>query len=335
MNRRPDDEPGQLEYRYRRIIRPAHRLFFRTKINTICNELTNCIDPEQFDLVHAHTLYSDGAAALQLKKRFGIPYLVAVRNTDLNFFMRFRPDLSWLMHSVLRNAGRVVFLSPAYREQFLSQVSHKVRTGAKEKSQVLGNGLDTFWLERPPTLERKSLTPLRLLYVGDFSRNKNIHRLLRAVQSLRTRLPVTLTLVGGGGNRDAQIRQSLARGEFPFAKFVGRIDDRNDLRKLYRAHDIFVMPSLTETFGVVYLEALSQGLPVVHSRKQGVDGFFSRSRVSEAVNPRDIDDIARGIEQLHERREKLGNSCVAEAGQFSWKRIAEQYDEIYRAIGHQ
>jgi glycosyltransferase involved in cell wall biosynthesis len=301
----------------------------------ICSELLNCVDPEQFDVVHAHTLYSDGAAALRLKLQFGLPYVVAVRDTDLNVFMRFRPDLRWLMHSVLRNAAQLVFLSPTYREQFLSRLSEELRAHTADKTRVLGNGLGSFWFERGPTRRPDSNAPRRLLYVGDFSKRKNVQTLLRAVDRLRKRLPVELTLVGGGGNRDAQVRQSLERGEYPFAKFVCRIDDRKDLREIYRAHDIFVMPSLTETFGVVYLEALSQGLPVVHSRKQGLDGFFGQSRVSEAVDPRDIDDIARGIERLHERREEVGAACVAEARQFSWERIAEQYDELYQAAYHQ
>jgi len=145
-------------------------------------------------------------------------------------------------------------------------------------------------------------------------------------------MPVELTLVGGGGNGDAQIRRSLAGGKYPFAKFVGRIDDRNELRELYREHEIFVMPSLTETFGVVYLEALSQNLPILHSQGQGVGGFFIQSRVSEAVDPLDPNDIARGIEHLYERLDEIRGQCFGEASRFGWARIATQYDELYRAV---
>jgi glycosyltransferase involved in cell wall biosynthesis len=98
-------------------------------------------------------------------------------------------------------------------------------------------------------------------------------------------------------------------------------------------HDVFVMPSFKETFGVVYLEALSQGLPILHSIGQGVDGFFDDSRVSEAVDPGSIADIARGIRELAQRRDDVRNSCIDQVRPFSWDRIASRYDQLYRSTG--
>jgi glycosyltransferase involved in cell wall biosynthesis len=333
MSRQPPDDTGKIEYQFRHILQPVHRLFFRTKIRKIYRDLLDTIDHlDQFDLIHAHTLYSDGAVALKLHMTFNIPYVIAVRNTDLNVFRRFRPDLRWLMHSVLRHAGVIVFLSPAYQAQFLSHLPRELCKKVEGNSVVLGNGLESFWFENKPRPPRGGTQPLRLLYVGDFSRNKNVEGILNATAILARRVPLQLTLVGGGGSRHDRVVSAIKAGQFPFAAFLGRIDDRERLRDVYGDHDIFVMPSIKETFGVVYLEALSQGLPIVHSYGQGLDGYFPSNTVSEPVDPLNVESIAAGTEKLANRLDQIWPDCRRRAHAFNWHSIATQYDATYRAI---
>ena len=90
------------------------------------------------------------------------------------------------------------------------------------------------------------------------------------------------------------------------------------------------MPSFKETFVVVYLEALSQGLPVIHSREQGVDGLFQPGTVSEAVEPKSVHDIARSVETLAKRVDRIRPACIREAQKFGWDSIASRYGDIYR-----
>jgi glycosyltransferase involved in cell wall biosynthesis len=92
------------------------------------------------------------------------------------------------------------------------------------------------------------------------------------------------------------------------------------------------MPSFKETFGVVYIEALSQGLPVIYSRGQGIDGFFAPHTVGEAVDPDDIQGIGAAIEALMRRLDATVPLCMEKAKEFSWQGIARSYDEIYRSL---
>lgn len=332
LDRQPADEPGVLEYAYRRVLRPAHRVFFRRKIHRVFAELCRTVGSRRFDVLHAHTLYSDGAVALRGHAHFGIPYIVAVRNTDLNYFEPLRPDLRGIRDAVLRRARRVIFISPAYRLQLLSRLRGALRDDVTAKSVVVPNGVGPIWLEpwtRPPP---QPDAPLRLLYVGDLSANKNVVGLLRAAASLHARRELELTLVGAGGSHESRIRRSLEAGEFPFARWLGRIEEPQRLREVYRRHDVFAMPSHTETFGIAYLEALSQGLPVIHARGQGIDGLVEPGKVGEAVDPGDIQQIAHAIETLSARLGPMAPRCIAEARDFSWQAIALKYDEIYRSV---
>jgi glycosyltransferase involved in cell wall biosynthesis len=280
--------------------------------------------------VHAHFLYSDGAVALRLNESRGVPYVVAVRNTDLYAFMRYRPDLNGIRDRVLSHASRVVFLSQAYRDALERRLHRAMRDRIAGKSIVIPNGVKRDWLEPPPRREDDQSRLLRLLYVGDVSPNKNLRRLLDAAARLASMRPVRLTLVGGGGDEGA-MAGLIASGRFPFVTLRGRIEDPSALREVYRQHDVFVMPSRRETFGVVYVEALSQGLPVVHSRGQGVDGYFQPGTVAEAVDPDDPADIAAKVEALADRLPGVRKACVREAARFDWGRIAQSYAQVYEA----
>ena len=89
------------------------------------------------------------------------------------------------------------------------------------------------------------------------------------------------------------------------------------------------MPSITETFGLVYLEALSQGLPVLCSKGQGIDGFFPPNSVVELVNPSSISDIARGIRCLFYRLDSVRLMHNDFLHPFLWSHIAKKYLSLY------
>jgi len=302
------------------------------KIRTIYKDLLGRIDPVNYDLVHAHFLFSDGAVALCLKRSFEIPYVVAVRNTDLNYFMKYRPDLKHLGYEIMRQASAIIFISPCYRSELSKKLSPMNRKQLNHKFQIVPNGIPHFWLEHQVASLPQRDTRVNVLYVGDFSRNKNIPNAIRAVEIARRKIDACLTLVGGGGDGAEDVSAMLRSGQYPFVSYRGRVDDVTELADIYRGHDIFVMPSFSETFGVAYIEALSQGLPVIHSKGQGVDGYFAKDTVAESVNPRSPQDIANKILILKGRLNVIQEDCRQQAMQFAWKNIAKSYVDIYRNV---
>ncbi len=315
----------------RHVLSRRHRFMFRSKIRRVSQDLQAQLDISRVRLTHAHFLYSDGAVALALKRRFGTPFIVAVRNTDIHAFMSYRPDLAGIRDTVLADASAVVFLSHAYESKLTGRIPPRLAEQVKAKSTVIPNGVRPAWLAPVPPRTGPMNAVLSLLYVGDFSRNKNLERLLAATAMLGKSRSVRLTLVGGGGPGAARIEGILASGRYPFATYAGRVDDADELRKVYRQHDVLVMPSRRETFGVAYIEALSQGLPVVHSHGQGIDGYFAPSTVAEAADPANTADIAEKINTVAGRLPAIREQCMAEARRFDWGRIASSYVQLYLA----
>jgi len=92
------------------------------------------------------------------------------------------------------------------------------------------------------------------------------------------------------------------------------------------------MPSITETFGLVYTEAMSQGMPVIYSEKQGFDGQFKEGIIGYHVNSFNAEEIAKKILKIISNYEKISRNCLKYSHLFDWKNISGKYSQIYNDI---
>ena len=312
--------PGRKRLRY--------KFDFRFKQHLKAAHLLQQVKVEEVDVVHASTLFSDGAMAYRLYKMYGIPYVVAVRGTDVNFYLRYMLHLWPLGRKILKHASKVVFITAMLKENFKRSLFVRgLWNQIEPKCVVLPNGIDDYWLEHQH-YSRHSSTAEKLLYIGAFDRNKNVTTLMKAVEQLRKKHPhLTLTLVGGSGEEHERIVKMCEAHPEMFC-YLGKIFDKDRLRDVMREHDVFTMVSHSETFGLVYVESLSQGLPILYTIGQGIDGTF-REKVGEGADSHRWKDIARQLDRLltnYEEYESIEKSIRC----FSWKHIASQYKLIYQ-----
>lgn len=316
---------------YRGGLGTIHRFLYHLKQRTVARQLAEIPDLSGYDLCHATTLFSDGPLAYRLFQQFGIPYVVTVRNTDVNEFMKVAPHTWPAGRRVLRHAAKIVFLSKAMQEKFCrSIVVRGMLPALRDKFVMQTNGIDDWWLSHVTT--EPAPDNHALLYVGRFNVNKNVERLIGAVESLSGEFPdIRLTLVGGRGGREKHVLEAV-RQHPERLQYLGPIYDKEKLQTVYRQHTLFAMPSIFETFGLVYLEALSQNLPVVYTRGQGIDGLLDK-RVGERVNPLSQSDIARGIATiLRNRLQYQAVSSLVNFPDYSWETIAQHYLKLYETI---
>ncbi len=95
---------------------------------------------------------------------------------------------------------------------------------------------------------------------------------------------------------------------------------------------MFIMPSFTETFGMVYAEALTQGLPVIYTRGEGFDGNFDEGEVGYSVNSSNYIEISDRILKIIKNYDKISGNCVTAANKFEWTNICKKYELIYKKI---
>ena len=317
---------------YDYVLRPLHRVFFHRKIEKMAKHIVQQVDLSTVSCVHATTLFSDGAVALYLKQHYGIPFVVAVRNTDVNDFLRFAPHLWWVHRAVLKEASRVVCISPALRHDFLRHFTLcGMRKEVEQKTEVVCNGINQYWLDSLNLDPERHGHNHQVLYVGNFSVNKNAKRLVQAVLSLKPQIPdIQLHLIGADGNQEEFVRQ-MAQENPDTIICHGPIYDKPLLQQHYKACSVFAMPSLTETFGLVYVEALSQGLSVLYTRGEGIDGLF-KENVGEAVNPHATDHIAQALQRLLLQPQNYQILPESKFQEFDWSVIARRYISMYAAL---
>lgn len=317
---------------YDQIVKPWHHYLFHLRVSRAYASMTRQIDPSGFDIVHAATLFTDGALAYRLYRQFGTPYVVAVRKTDVYRFLKLGPHTWPMGYDILLHAARIVFISKALLDAFLRHpmVRHLLPR-IQGKMVLQPNGIEDYWIVNAVGEVGRS-GGNGLVYVGKFDANKNVLRLMEAVKLVQQRVPdVHLDLVGGGDKQhDAVMAQVEAHPQL-FA-YHGPIYDRPALREVYARNAVFCMPSINETFGLVYMEALSQGLPVLCARGQGIDGLFAE-QVGEFVDPLSVDAMVEGLIRLLTQRDRYRQHIGFEP--FRWANIASRYEQMFDEIIHE
>jgi len=323
----PADEPENIIFS--NCFTQLDRLMFFSKQRKMLRDLKK-LELDRFDLVHAHTVFSGGYAAYRLKKEFGIPYMIAVRNTDVNVFFRYMVHLRKTGVEIMRNAAQIIFLSPAYLEAVLEQyIPERYREEIREKSRVIPNGISGLFFEnlgQPKALKENGT--IRMISVGEVDSNKNPELTIAAAKLLREKgLDIRLKIVGQ--IKEEKYHQMLR--EMDFVEYCEKCPLEEVLVHLKSA-DIFAMPSHKETFGLVYAEAMSQGLPVLYTKGQGFDGQFPEGTVGYHVSDVQAEDLAEKVCRIMDGYAELSENCIRLVHKFNWNGIAEQYQDLYHGI---
>lgn len=322
-------EGKNVEFVYSYCIKSWYKFVYHYKAWRLYKDMRNKVDMQQVDIIHAHTLFSDGLLAYKAYKEYGIPYIVAVRNTDLNDFIRLLKHTYPIGREILLNASKIFFISVGIMRTFSETgFVRPIIDQVKGKFELMPNGIDDYWHLHISTMHHAGHD---ILYVGDFSDNKNVVTLANAVLQLRQEkefMDVRLVIVGGdkGEDRMSQTRKMIE--DHPEAiVYLGKIFDKDRLAEVMGSCAIFAMVSIHETFGLVYVEALSQNLPVIYTKGQGIDGMFDNT-VGIGVNPLSVEEIRLAIREILSTPGKYGNGNV-NFDDFKWGYIADKYIDIY------
>ncbi len=312
------------------------RYLFTYKQSKIYEALIKNFNPKDYTLVHAYTLFTDGNCAYRIYKEYKIPFLVTIRNTDVNYFFKFRPDLKKRGIQILRSAKAICFLSPAYKKQvFRKYIPKTLWKELLKKTQVIPNAIDDFWhknlyvnINYANAVERFNKKEINVLYVGGIDRNKNLLTTCAALDALREKgWDVHYTVVGK--SFCPHIADAVKKR--PYAKLYAPMP-KEELLGVYRKNDLFVMPSFKETFGLVYVEAMSQGLPVIYTKGQGFDRQFRDGTIGYHVNANDYKGIATRIVSCVQSYERMSRKCTNAASGFRWDEICSNYIRLYQSM---
>jgi len=314
---------------YSKVLNIYTRINFYYKSKKIYSDILNKVGNfSDIDIIHAHTWYSDGVIAYNLHKQYNIPYIVTIRNTDLNIFFKYMLHLRSLGLEILLNAKKIIFISEIYKTRFIQNNFYiKSADLLKNKLEVIPNGIAPFWVSNTTIRKATISSPVKLIYIGNFTPNKNVKRLVKSIELLRKDgFNILLDIIGGSSDITG-VGKYIRKKEF--ITYHGRISDEVKLKDFLRKSDIFVMPSITETFGLVYVEALSQGIPILYTKGEGIDGFYDNN-IGEGVIAKDIFSIKNGIKEIITNYERYNFIPREITENHIWINIAHKYLNIYK-----
>lgn len=330
INGNRDDSLTNVDYIYSYILKRniIFRLRYFNKIKILFNDLEKKIDLNQIDLIHAHFLFSDGGVAYRVKRKYNIPYIVSVRASDLYTFYKKMPHLRSYGLKILREADKIVFINPSYQNFFKNIIVNSPNPFSINKMHIIPNAIDDKWFENKAQPKMVS-NEIRLLYVGRIIKRKKLDVIIKTIKEKPEidGKKIILEVVGSG--KFLEVAKKMSNEQIIFH---GRVSSFNALLDIYRRCHVFVMPSVKETFGLVYIEALSQGLPIVHCINEGVDGFFKPNSVGKAVKPNSKIEIINSIKFIINNYGRLQANAIQSSKKFNIDENTSQFTKIYKEI---
>ena len=290
------------------------------------------------DILHAHD-WLVGYASAALKDLHALPLVATVHATEYGRHQGHLPGpMQVLIHQVewwlTFEAGRVITCSQYMREEVT-----RIFELPPDKVEVIPNGVD---LERfAPSPEaasaRAELSPdgrPLIVFAGRLEYEKGVQTVLEALPRIETGAPGTRFVVAGAGtHREELERRAADLGVADRVRFEGFCDEAR-LRALYGAADLVIVPSLYEPFGLVALETMACGSPVIAADTGGLREIVDHDITGLRFTPGDADSLAEvAIRLLTDRR--MGRRLALEAQSLlaerhSWSAVAARTAETYR-----
>ncbi len=310
-------------------------------------------DSQQYDLVYSHYWLS-GLVAEKLREVWGIPYahmfhtLGHMKNRiDPRSVSGFQPDLRVIHETqIVAQADRIIAATPAELAQLLW-----LYRADKRRISVVPPGVDDTRFQPVPQSEARAQLGMAqgqhlLLFVGRIEPLKAIDTILYALQKLGQQhadiAAQTQLAVIGGNPADLANDQELARlidmtqalGISERVEFLGA-KDQHLLSVYYSAADVVIMPSDYESFGMVALEAMASGTPVIASEVGGLAYLVRDGETGFLVPVREPDALADRIYRLvsdETLQQRLGQNAAALARKYSWEQIADQLLHVFEGM---
>jgi glycosyltransferase involved in cell wall biosynthesis len=275
------------------------------------------------DVVHVH-VYDAGVPALIMGKLHHIPVVVSEHFSSFPRRLLGNLDL-WKAWCAFRFANAVLPVSHALQKAIESH-------GLRGRFHVVPNVADTA-LFSPPVCLRENTGPKRILFVGQLVKVKGLQYLLQALARLREkRADWLLDIVGDGDARAQYEHMAASLGLSDKVTFHG-LKTKRDVAGFMRRADLFVLPSLVETFSVPAVEALATGIPVLATNCGGPEEFIAQ-QVGLLVPPGDANALCAGIDYMFDNLHRYSERAISEYAKecFSPEVVGARVHGIYQSI---
>ena len=299
---------------------------------------------EQYDIIHVQTPFVAHYLGLRLSHLLGIPCVETYHTFFEEYLYHYIPLvpkrlMRYLAKLFSRHQGNsldgmVVPSKPMLRvlkSYGITTRAEVIPTGIEPQSFVFGS--------RSVFREKFGIAPDRpmLLFVGRVAHEKNISFLLRVVEQVKSAIPDVLLVIAGEGPARSGLEQDAKKlGLGETVRFIGYLDRDTELNSCYRAADVFIFSSRTETQGLVLLEAMAQGVPLVSIAEMGTRDVL-KDGLGVWIAREEVSDFSVKVVTLlsnAQMRRELGDAGRDYANEWSAAKQAQRMLAFYgRVLG--
>ena len=268
-----------------------------------------------YDIIHAHYALPQGLLGVLLKKVRGKPLVVTIHGSDMSLLTK-NPLTAPIVRFVLHNADRVITVS-----DYLKNEVTKLGVNS-EKLSVIYGGTGSLSTKK----ENFDFNGPIITFIGSLVRQKGVDVLLEAFNDV---LGAKLVIIGDGN--DGSALKKLAKG-LDGVYFLGY---REDLASVFEKTSVLVLPSRSEGFGLVLLEAMKAGVPVVATNVGGIREIVEDGHngiLVEPENPKQLADAITKVLEDEKLRENLIKNAKDTTKKFSWRSMSSEIDKIYEEL---
>lgn len=280
----------------------------------------------QFNLVHAHDWMSFPAAA-QVKQQTGKPFIAHIHSTEFDRIPNGGGSdyIKKTEYEGMMQADKVIAVS-YYTKKILVD---KYNIPAA-KIEVIHNGMPSAYSMPDPGRHHFAENRPVVVFMGRLTGQKGPHQFLQLAEQLIKKRPNVLCVIAGDGDMYQELLlRTASAGLSSSVLFSGFVRDRQREKLLDRA-DVFVMPSLSEPFGLVALEAATRHTPVIVSKTAGASEVMPSVLTADFW---DVDQMVTMIDHLLEdeqHHQQVTKQQLTELKEVTWQRAAERVRQVYR-----
>jgi len=308
---------------------------FAPALETLSIALAMARDPVDAHIAHAHTWYAD-MAGVWIRTLHSIPLIVTLHSMEplrpwkANQLGSGYLLSSWIEKTGVETADRVIAVSAQMREDILRHFAVD-----PDRVVVIHNGIDPDRfrrVERRDALDRRGVRPPYVLFVGRITEQKGIFHLLEATRKLPAGVQVVLC-ASAPDTPEIEERLRRALADHPNVLWISEMVPVDEVIQLYSHAAVFACPSVYEPFGLINLEAMACGTPVVASAVGGILEVVEDGRTGLLVPPGNADALATALRRVLDDRDlaarlgQAGRRRVEE--RFSWASVAERTAGVY------
>jgi len=271
-----------------------------------------------YDLIHCHD-WLTMEAAVQLKEKMGIPLVLTVHSTEYDRSGWLHPNQWFIDHERwgMQHADRIIAVS-----EFTKRVVVDKYGIPESKITVVHNAVYPIGES-----EKQNV----VLFLGRLTIQKGPEFFLKAAKKVLEYEDAKFVVAGVGDMLPKLIEQAVHMGISNKVIFTGALTE-DEVRHIYKISSVYVMPSVSEPFGITALEAISAGTPTIVSKSAGVSEVL---KSVFKVDFWDTDEMANkiiAILRYEPLRDHMGQSSKREVQLFTWDRVAERTIAVYRGI---